>query len=134
MDSSTFLPVAAAIIWQDEKILITKRLKKSHLGHCWEFPGGKLQANESLEDCVIRECLEEIGVQVKPVKKIKEIIHQYNEVQVHLHFFICKILQGLPQAIECEAWAWVSPSELENYEFPEADKVLIKELRLSDGF
>ncbi len=123
------LIVAAAIIYQDGKILITKRLKKSHLGHCWEFPGGKLHNNETLEACVIRECLEEIGVEINPLRKIKKVIHQYSEVSVELHFFICEILKGSPRAIECEAFAWVSPSELENYEFPEADRQLIQELR-----
>jgi len=128
MSRSTLI-VAAAILYHDGKILITKRLKKSHLGHCWEFPGGKLHDNETLEACVARECLEEIGVEVNPLHKIKKISHHYDELSVELHFFMCEILNGSPQALECEAFAWVSPSELENYEFPEADKELIQELR-----
>lgn len=122
------IKVAAAIIQQDGKYLITRRHKHSHLGHLWEFPGGKLEAEESPEACIVRECREEIGVEIKPLQLFKEIKHQYPDRSIHLYFFLCEILSGSPQTLDCAGIAWASPQELKNYEFPEADLELIKNL------
>jgi mutator protein MutT len=123
------IEVVAAIIEKGGKFLITKRLEKSHLGHCWEFPGGKLEPGESLEECAIRECQEEIGVQVKPIKKIRELRHTYPEIRVHLHFILCEFVSGDPKPLECSDLRWVSQSELEQFEFPAADIGVIEELK-----
>lgn len=120
--------VAAAILQKDGKYLITRRHKHSHLGHLWEFPGGKLEAGESPEQCIIRECQEEIDLQVKPLQIFKEVTHAYPEVTVHLYFILCEIVSGTPRALDCAGIAWASPEELKNYEFPEADFELIVEL------
>ena len=128
---SKTLQVAAAVIEKEGSFLITKRLKRSHLGHCWEFPGGKLERGETLEECVIRECKEELNISVKPLHKIQELVHHYPEVSVHLHFFLCDHLSGEPQAIECADFSWVTPSDLTQYEFPEADRAIINQLQMS---
>lgn len=122
------IEVVAAIIQKDNKFLITKRLKKSHLGHCWEFPGGKIEPNETIEECIIRECKEEIDVEIKPIRKIKELIHSYSEITVHLHFMICELISGNPKPIECADLKWVTPQQLSQYEFPEADTLIIQKL------
>lgn len=122
------IEVVAAIIQKNDKFLITKRLKKSHLGHCWEFPGGKMEPNETVEECIIRECKEEINVEVKPIRKIKELTHSYPEITVHLHFMLCELISGVPKAIECADLKWASPIELSEYEFPEADKEIVHTL------
>ena len=116
------IEVVAAIIQKDDKFLITKRLEKSHLGHCWEFPGGKIEPNETVEECIIRECKEEIDVEIKPIRKIKELTHSYDEVTVHLHFLLCELISGIPKPLECADLKWVNARELSDYEFPEADK------------
>jgi 8-oxo-dGTP diphosphatase len=123
--------VAAAVISSQGKFLITRRLKTSHLGHCWEFPGGKIEPGESVEACLIRECQEEIGVLVKPLKKLQELKHTYPEMKVHLHFWLCEIVSGLPQPLECADCRWVKPEELKQFEFPEADRKLIEVLAAS---
>jgi len=120
--------VAAAILQQDGKYLITRRHKHSHLGHLWEFPGGKLEKDESPEACIVRECREEIGIEVKPLRLFHEVQHSYPEVTVHLYFFICEIVSGNPQALDCAGIAWADAQELKNYEFPEADLDLIQTL------
>jgi mutator protein MutT len=125
------IAVAAAVIESQGKFLITQRLKTSHLGHLWEFPGGKIEPGESVEACLIRECREEIGVLVKPLKKLEELEHTYPEVNVHLLFWLCEIVSGIPRPLECADCRWVKPEELKHFEFPEADRELIKVLAAS---
>ncbi len=125
---SNTIKVVGCIIQRDGKFLITKRLKHSHLGHLWEFPGGKIEPGETVEQCAIRECREEIDVEVQPIKLLQEIQHDYPEVSVHLYFVICELISGQPKAIHCADWAWVRPEELSQYEFPEADKKIIEKL------
>lgn len=115
LDDIQMLKVAAAIIQKEGKYLITRRHKHSHLGHLWEFPGGKLEVNESPEACIIRECQEEIDLQIKPTRLYREVQHDYPEVSVHLYFFLCEIVSGEPKAIDCAGIAWASPEELKNY-------------------
>lgn len=122
------IKVSAAIIQQEGKYLITRRHKHSHLGHLWEFPGGKFEVDESPEDCIIRECREEIDLEVKALRLFHEVKHSYPEVTIHLYFFICEIVSGTPKALDCADIAWVRPDEFKNYEFPKADFELIKEL------
>lgn len=127
------LKVAAAIIQKNGKFLISRRHKHSHLGHLWEFPGGKLETGESPEECIIRECREEIDVVVKPLSLFYETQHRYPELTVHLYFFLCEIVSGNPKAVDCADWAWVSPEELKNYEFPAADVKIIEKLISKGG-
>lgn len=122
------IEVAAAIIEKDGRFLITKRLERSHLGHCWEFPGGKRKPHESFEDCAVRECREEIDVVIKPLRKVREVHHTYPEVSVHLHFILCELISGTPRALECADWTWVKPEDLPRYEFPAADQEIIQSL------
>lgn len=125
--------VVACVIERQGEFLITKRLQTSHLGHCWEFPGGKIEPGESLAECAVRECLEEIDVEVKPLKLIREVRHSYPEKSVHLYFVLCIILSGEPKAIECADWRWVHPRQFPEFEFPEADKQIIQDFIRSAG-
>jgi len=122
------LQVVACVIERGGEFLITKRLKTSHLGHCWEFPGGKLELGENLAQCAIRECREEIDVEVKPLRLLQELTHAYPEKSVHLYFVLCALESGAPRAVECADWRWVHPSQLSEFEFPEADRTILKEL------
>lgn len=136
MEVKKIIPVAACILKQAGRYLITQRKKHSHLGHLWEFPGGKIEKGESVYECAIRECEEELGILVKPLKIIEEITHHYAnhyaEASVHLFFVSCKLMEGSPRALDCADFAWVRPEELKNYSFPEADKKLIDRLSLED--
>lgn len=126
--NSTIIPVVACVILHEGKYLITQRLKRSHLGHLWEFPGGKLEALESQEECAIRECQEELGILVKPLQLISEFVHHYKEISVQLYFWLCTWVGGEVQALECADFAWITADALINYEFPAADKALIETL------
>ncbi|MCE9624031.1 MAG: 8-oxo-dGTP diphosphatase MutT [Deltaproteobacteria bacterium] len=120
--------VVACVIERCGEFLITKRLKTSHLGHCWEFPGGKVESGESLAECAVRECREEIDVVVKPLRLLDEISHVYPEKSLHLYFVLCALDSGNPRAVECAEWCWVQPRRLSEFEFPEADKKIIEAL------
>ncbi len=119
--------VAAAILQQEGKILLTRRRLDAHQGGLWEFPGGKQEAGETLEQCLRRELKEEIDIEVGALRHFYVLRHRYPEKEVELHFFTCSVYQGIPKPLECLETAWVSENELSSYEFPAADwPILIK--------
>jgi 8-oxo-dGTP diphosphatase len=121
--------VVAAIIERDGKFLITKRPSDVHLAGLWEFPGGKVEPNESLEQALAREIDEEIGVKVEVLGEYFHVEHSYATKSVDLHFFDCAIINGDPKPLHVADMRWVSRAELENFSFPEADRELISRLR-----
>src|SRR5271169_3183118 len=121
--------VSAALIFRHGKLLITQRHAKSHLGGLWEFPGGKREPGETFEQCLVREIREELGVAISVGKLFEEIAHDYPGKSVRLKFFICELLAGEPQPLDCAAVQWVARSGLADYEFPAADKQLLARLK-----
>jgi len=120
--------VGCAIIVKEKKILIAQRLPGTYLAGYWEFPGGKCEQNETLEDCLRREVMEELGVQVEPREKVASMMHDYPERTLELFFVICDWVAGSPQRKECFDFKWVRPRELHNFLFPKADKEIIQRL------
>jgi mutator protein MutT len=125
----TPIDVAAALIFREGKILITRRAAAAHLGGLWEFPGGKREPGETFEQCLARELDEELGVKAKVGELFAEITHVYAEKTVHLKFFRCRLLEGEPQPLACAAVEWVGKPELADYDFPAADALLLDQLR-----
>ena len=123
-----FVQVAAALICHDGRYLVTKRRPDAHLGGLWEFPGGKRESGESLEDCLRRELREELGIDVTGPEPVQVIGHVYPDREVELHFFRCEIAGGEPTALGCEAIRWAHPHELAHMDFPPADRGLIDAL------
>jgi mutator protein MutT len=122
--------VVAGVIERDRKLLITRRLKDTHLAGLWEFPGGKCEPDETHEHCLEREVDEELGVDVRVGSQILVVEHTYDDRRVRLHFLWCTI-EGEPQAKLGQEMRWVDRQELRDYEFPAADKELIRELTTS---
>jgi mutator protein MutT len=120
--------IALALIWQDGKLLIARRPPKTHLANFWEFPGGKCEEGETLEDCLVREVWEELGVEVKVTSAREVIEYIYPERKVILHPFDCALVAGEPQAWGCQEWRWVELESLSQYQFPPANASLIEEL------
>ena len=117
--------VAAAIITKENKYFIAKRNKNKHLGGFYEFPGGKQDDNETLQETVIREIKEELDVYVRVGKKLGEEHYKDEKINVHLHYFFCTIISGDIVLKEHEDSVWVSKEEFQNYEFAEGDKDII---------
>jgi len=126
--SSFVIEVSAALIFRDGKLLITRRRAGAHLGGLWEFPGGKREAGESFEACLVREIREELGIGISVGGLFEEIAHDYPEKSVHLKFFLCRLEFGEPQTLGCAAFQWVGKSELGDFEFPAADAQLLEKL------
>ncbi|MDE3019570.1 MAG: (deoxy)nucleoside triphosphate pyrophosphohydrolase [Nitrospirota bacterium] len=125
---SIVVQVAAGLIVQDGRYLIARRKAHVHLGGLWEFPGGKREAGESLEECLRRELREELGIEITPPIRFRVFRHTYPEQSVELHFFRCAIHAGQARALDCEELRWVAPEELARFEFPAADRSLLEEL------
>jgi mutator protein MutT len=123
-----FVDVSAALIFRNDKLLITQRHANSDLGGLWEFPGGKREPDETFEQCLVRELREELGVKAKVGRLFEEIIHAYSDKTVHLKFFLCELSGGEPQPLGCAAVNWVGKPELANYDFPAADARLLEKL------
>jgi mutator protein MutT len=125
------IEVVAAVIQKNGKILITQRPDDVHLARLWEFPGGKVEAGESLERALQREIREELGVGIVVGDEFYTVEHEYPEKTVRLHFFNCEVRDGEPAALGVADLRWVSPGELPQFEFPPADKELIEKLQRS---
>ena len=123
------ITVAAAIIWQDDMILITKRPEGTHLEGLWEFPGGKKEEGETLEECIAREIKEELGIQVKPEKLLLAVNHEYDTKIVDLYTFECILINGSPVPMEGQDMKWVKLEDLSGYSFPPPDIEIIEYLR-----
>ena len=123
------IEVSAALIFHHGKLLITQRHADAHLGGLWEFPGGKREPGETFEQCLVRELREELGIEVEVGELFDEISHTYTEKTVRLKFFVCRLISGKPQPVDCAAFKWVDKTELADYEFPDADARLLEKLR-----
>ncbi len=123
--------VAAALVFREGKLLITQRRPEDHLGGFWEFPGGKRQAAESFESCLIRELREELGIEVEVLELLDSITHEYPEKTVRLKFYLCRWRRHEPQSLACHAFAWIGREQLDAYAFPAADARLLLRLKTS---
>ena len=121
--------VVAAIIRRSAEILITRRFDHVHLPGLWEFPGGKVEPDESLQAALQREIREELGVEISVHEEYFSLQHEYPTKHVKLHFFNCTISAGEPRPLQVADLKWVTPSELASYPFPEADRELVARLQ-----
>jgi len=111
------------------RYLIARRPEEGLLGGLWEFPGGKREGEETLEDCAIRELLEETGIRAEVVRHLVTVKHAYTHFRVTLHAYLCRHVSGRPKAIACTACKWVSLDELDRYAFPAGTHKILRALR-----
>ena len=131
MDSSSSdsaVEIALALIWKEDRLLITRRPAGTHLAGFWELPGGKCRPGERPEECAEREALEEVGVACRATGRLTPIEYRYPERTVRLHPVECRFEGGEPQSLQVAGWAWVRPEELPLYPFPPANAGLIEQL------
>jgi 8-oxo-dGTP diphosphatase len=122
--------VVAAVIEQDGRFLVARRLAGTHLAGFWEFPGGKVQAGETHEEALTREIAEELDAEISGLRRIFFITHSYPERTIDLHFYRGR-LSGPPAAALGQELRWLARDEFDPVEFPPADAELIE--RLIDG-
>jgi 8-oxo-dGTP diphosphatase len=115
----------------DGRVLLCKRPKGKSLAGLWEFPGGKLEAGETPEACLIRELDEELGITVSEncLAPFVFASHGYDSFHLLMPLFLCRRWTGLVQARLHEALAWVKPNQMSDYPMPPADAPLVAWLR-----
>ena len=127
MENKPHFHVTAGIIWrQDGRLLITRRPEGRHLSGYWEFPGGKQEAHESLEDCIAREIKEEIGLDVMVASHLLSVPYEYDVKRITLHVFHCLSTGGQPRSLEGQDMRWIQLDEITRYAFPPADRQVIQ--------
>ncbi len=124
--NNSIITVICGIITNAEgKIFIARRKKEKSLGGKWEFPGGKIEKDETREECLQRELNEEFNMQVKVGEKLGENEHHYENFSIRLIAYNCEFISATYELIDHDAFEWVSKESLKNYELAEADIPLI---------
>ena len=123
--------VVAALIRDNEKFMICQRPKHKTRGLLWEFVGGKVEAGESSQQALIRECKEELDVTVSVGDAFIEVIHEYPDMTVDLTLFHCEIAEGEPKMLEHNDIKWITPDEIDNFDFCPADKEILAKIKTS---
>lgn len=125
------LVAACALIDQDGRILLAQRPEGKNLAGLWEFPGGKVEAGETPEECLIRELNEELGITTKVacLAPLTFASHTYDTFHLLMPLYVCRRYEGIPQGEEGQNIKWVKPKDLREYPMPPADEPLIPYLQ-----
>jgi mutator protein MutT len=118
------------LIRHQDRLLIARRPTGKHLAGLWEFPGGKQEPGETLAECLARELLEELGLEVAVGDFFMSVAHEYETKLITLHCFHCNLLQGTPVGLEGQETRWVRDEELKEFTFTPPDKIVIERLLL----
>ena len=122
--------VVAALIWRGDKFMICQRPVNKTRALEWEFVGGKVEAGESLQQALIRECHEEIGIDVTPKDVFMEVDHTYPDITIHLTLFNATIEDGVePIRLEHNDIKFITVDEIDNFEFCPADKDILRKIK-----
>ena len=125
--------VVAALIWNGDRFLACQRPARKARGLLWEFVGGKVEAGERREDALIRECFEELGVTVSVGDLFMELVHEYPDLKVRLILYHANIVSGVPQLLEHCDLRWITPAEIDDYEFCPADVEILATIKRKYG-
>jgi 8-oxo-dGTP diphosphatase len=127
--------VAAAVIrGADGRILLAQRADQQHQGGLWEFPGGKVEAGETVAAALRRELQEELGINVTSARPLIKVQHDYPDKQVLLDVWEVSAFSGVPHGAEGQPLAWVAPRQLPEYQFPAANTPIVQAARLPSQY
>ncbi|WP_242928126.1 (deoxy)nucleoside triphosphate pyrophosphohydrolase [Pontibacter vulgaris] len=121
------LRVTCALIELHGKVLLTQRSQQMSQPLLWEFPGGKIEPNESEVDCLIREIKEELGLTIVPLQRLTAVTHDYGSKRIELIPYICRLQEGEIILAEHKAYSWATQSELLKYNWCPADVPIVQE-------
>ena len=119
----------AALIWDGDRFMACQRPVTKQRALCWEFVGGKVEKGETLEEALIRECREELGITVDVRDMYMDVYHEYPDITVHLTLFNAAIAEGTPQLLEHNDLKWLTVDEIDDYEFCPADVDILAKLK-----
>lgn len=120
--------VVAALIWDKDKFMICQRPATKARALLWEFVGGKVEAGETKEQALIRECREELAITLSVGAIFMDVVHEYPDLTVHLTLFHAAIAEGTPQLLEHNDLKWITVQEIRKYAFCPADEVILRRL------
>ncbi len=127
--------VAVAVVYNEQgEVLIQQRAADSHQGGLWEFPGGKVEAHETVKLALEREIREELNIIIISSRPLITIAHDYGDRHVSLEVFKVVKWQGQPQAMEHQPLQWVSPARLSHYPMPAADRPIVTSVNLPSSY
>lgn len=110
------------------EIYITQRAADAHMANKWEFPGGKIEADESAEQAVIRELQEEVGIAVRSLQQFDQLEYQFPDRHITLWFWLVDGWEGEPWGKEGQPGRWIAQQDLVADEFPPANAPIIEKL------
>jgi A/G-specific adenine glycosylase len=125
-------PIAVGIVFNGDKVLITRRASEGLLGGLWEFPGGKINSGENASAACKREIKEETGLEIEVVEPLTTIKHAYTHFKIKMEVFICRFVSGGVTLKGPVAYRWISLDELDQYPFPKANHKFFPLLRKSN--
>lgn len=129
--------VVAALIWSEDKgeqkFMICQRGAQKTNGLLWEFVGGKVEAGESPEEALIRECKEELEITVAPKYLYSDTEYEYADIRVHLSLYLSEIEKGIPQLKEHRDLRWITPLEISQFKFCPADRKFLEQILYEDA-
>lgn len=121
--------VVAALMWDQDRFLACQRPAHKTTGLLWEFVGGKVEAGESLQEALVRECYEELDVAVEVGDVYMQLVHEYPDLTVQLTLFHARIRTGTPKLLEHNDIRWVSPAEIGLLDFCPADEEILRKIK-----
>ena len=122
--------VVAALIWREGKFMICQRPASKARGLLWEFVGGKVEAGETPQEALIRECREELDVLLSVGNVFMDVTHKYPDLEVHLTLFHATIASGEPKKLEHNDIRWITPQEIPDYDFCPADVEILQKIKM----
>ena len=123
------IEVVAALIWRGDRFLACQRPPEKARGLLWEFVGGKVEAGESGPEALIRECREELDVELRVHGAFMDVTHDYPDLTVHLTLYETEIASGEPRMIEHHDIRWIKVEEIDTLDFCPADQVFCTEIK-----
>lgn len=121
--------VVAALIWNGEKFMICQRPANKKRGLLWEFVGGKVEKGESKERALIRECKEELDIEIEVDSEFISTKHTYPDITINLTVFNSRIVSGKPTILEHKDLKWITKNEIPKYNFCPADVVILEKIK-----
>ena len=122
--------VVGAFVQKGKEILICRRPKNKAQALLWEFAGGKIEAGESKQTALVRECYDELAVTISVGKELCSVTYDYPEVTVNLTVFFATIVSGEPKCLEHEEIRWITAEQIDDFEFCPADVEIIEKIKL----
>lgn len=121
--------VVAALIWDGDCFLACQRPAHKARGLLWEFVGGKVEPGETKQQALIRECREELDIEIRVGERFMELIHEYPDLTVRLSLYHASIVSGTPKRLEHNDIRWITVRDIDTLEFCPADKDILDRIK-----